>query len=66
MKGRAHQLLTEFSARCQGPRGAFAMSRLILMAKVFPEDITPELDDPDVEQKLEAAIATIEASMGKK
>lgn len=57
MKGRAYKLLTEFRDRHAGLAGTFIMSRLILMSKVVPERITPDLDDPAIEARLEAAIA---------
>jgi len=61
MRGRAHELIETFAAEFHGPRRAFAMSRPILMAKVLPEQITPETDDEAVEARLAAAIATIHA-----
>jgi hypothetical protein len=39
--------------------GTFLMSRLILISRIIPERITPELDDPQIEQRLEAAIAKL-------
>lgn len=60
MRGRAYQLLTSFRSGLSGAGAAFAMSRLILRARIIPENITPELDDPGIEQRLEAAIAAIE------
>jgi hypothetical protein len=35
------------------------MSRLILVSKIIPERVTPELDDPDLEARIEAAIAKL-------
>lgn len=60
MRGRAHQLLSTFRSGLSGAGAAFAMSRLILRARIIPENITPELDDPGIEQRIEAAIAAIE------
>jgi hypothetical protein len=59
MKGRAHAMLTEFQKRCSGLEGVFLMSRLILLARIVPELITPDLDDPEIEERLKAAIAKI-------
>ncbi len=60
MKGRAHQLLQEFRERHSGGlAGTFIMSRLILLSKIVPERITPELDDPAIEARIEAAIAKV-------
>jgi hypothetical protein len=59
LKGRAQQLLDNFRARNPGLAGTFLMSRLILLSKIVPEKVTPELDDPAVEARLEAAIATL-------
>ena len=58
MKGRAYQLLSEFRARHEheGMSGRFLMSRMILQARIIPERITADLDDPEVEARIEAAI----------
>jgi hypothetical protein len=57
VKGRAHNLLQEFRDRhAEGMAGTFLMSRLILMSRIIPERITPDLDDPAVEQRIEGAI----------
>jgi hypothetical protein len=60
MRGRAYQLLTSFRSGLSGAGAAFAMSRLILRARIIPENITPELDDPAVEQRLAAAIEALQ------
>jgi hypothetical protein len=59
VKGRAHHLLSEFRKRNPGLSGTFLMSRLILLSKIVPERITPELDDPAIEARIEAAIAKV-------
>jgi hypothetical protein len=59
VKGRAYSLLQDFKDRHAGLAGTFLMSRLILVSKIIPERITPELDDPDLEARIEAAIAKI-------
>lgn len=60
MKGRAHKLLEEFRERHTGGlAGTFMMSRIILLSKIVPERITPELDDPAIEARIEAAIAKV-------
>jgi hypothetical protein len=59
MKGRAFDLLTSFQASLQGASAPFVMSRLILSARVIPEKVTADLDDPIVERRLEEAIARL-------
>lgn len=61
MRGRAYELLTAFRAGLSGAGAAFAMSRLILRARILPENITPDLDDPAIEQRLAAAIEALNA-----
>ena len=36
--------------------GTFKMSRIILLSSVAPEDLTDDLDDPEVEERLRMAI----------
>jgi hypothetical protein len=62
MKGRAHQLFRDFQVRARGP---FGVSRVILLARVVPEAITPDLDDPDLEARLEQAIKKVQAGATK-
>ena len=59
MKGRAHQLLTEFRTSLRGAAASFMMSRLILRARIIPDRITPELDDPAIEERLDEAIRAL-------
>jgi hypothetical protein len=60
MKGRALQLFREFQARMAGDgRQAFGVCRVILLARVVPERLTPELDDPEMERRIERAIETV-------
>jgi hypothetical protein len=59
MKGRAHRLLEDFRRRCVGVHGSFAMSRLILLSRIVPEHVTADLDDSDVEARIQAAIEKI-------
>lgn len=61
MRGRAYEILSTFRAGLTGAGAAFAMSRLILRARIIPENITPDLDDPAVEQRLTAAITALNA-----
>jgi hypothetical protein len=50
-------MLQDFRDRYSaGLAGTFLMSRLILMSRIIPERITPELDDADVEARIERAI----------
>ena len=37
------------------------MSRLILRARVIPDNITPEIDDPAIEKRLDEAIRALTA-----
>ncbi|EYF01480.1 hypothetical protein [Chondromyces apiculatus] len=58
MRGRAYALWMEI-LEIQGPpsaRSSFAMARLILRTRALPEEITPEVDDPGLEQRLEEAL----------
>jgi hypothetical protein len=61
MRGRAHQLFQEFRIGTAASAGPFGVSRVILLARVVPEHLTPELDDPDVEARLERAIEKVRA-----
>jgi hypothetical protein len=56
VKGRAHKLLADFREQHAGLAGTFLMSRLILRSRIIPERITPDLDDPEIEARIEAAI----------
>ena len=56
-----YELLQAFRARHSGPSGGFAMSRLVLLARIIPEDITPDLDDPMLAERLAEAIDRIDA-----
>ena len=62
MKGRALQLFSDYHVRAaSGAGGAFVVSRVILLARLVPEQLTPELDDPDLEARIERAIARVDA-----
>lgn len=61
MKGRAYQLLSEFKMSLRGASAPFLMSRLILRARIIPDSITPEMDDPAVEKRLDEAIRALMA-----
>lgn len=67
MRGKAHSMLQEFQASLPGISAPFVMSRLILKARIIPEQITPDLDDPALEQRLFAAIEALkqERSSGR-
>lgn len=60
MKGRAKQLFDDFRRTYPGPAGRFLMARMILMARVMPEELSTSLDDPDLEARLEKAIALVQ------
>jgi hypothetical protein len=59
MKGRARRLFDDFEASLKGAHQSFLLSRLILMARVIPEKLTPDTDDPALEARLEEAIRKI-------
>lgn len=59
MKGRAYQLLADFKSNLRGAAAPFLMSRLILRARILPDSITPEMDDPAVEKRLDEAIRAL-------
>jgi hypothetical protein len=59
LKGKAHSLLREFRERHPGMSGTFLMSRLILISRIIPERITPDVDDAELESRLEQAIAKL-------
>ncbi len=56
MRGRARQIIEDFRKEYPNVEGTFKMSRIILLSGVMPEDLTPDLDDPDVEERLRKAI----------
>ncbi|WP_438022093.1 hypothetical protein [Sorangium sp. So ce233] len=61
MKGRAYQLLRSCLGNQDPPsaRSAFIYARVIMRARVVPGEITPALDDPEVERRLESALQEI-------
>ncbi len=59
MKGRALKLYADFKRRSAESGNAFGICRVILLARLVPERLTPELDDPALEARLEKAIATV-------
>jgi hypothetical protein len=61
VKGRAYQLLRSCLGDKDPPnaRDAFIYARVIMRARVVPEEITPTLDDPAVERRLESALQDI-------
>ncbi|XXX72439.1 hypothetical protein WMF30_32810 [Sorangium sp. So ce134] len=61
MKGRAYQLLRSCLGDTEPPtaRSTFIYARIIMRARVVPEEITPALDDPDIERRLENALQEI-------
>lgn len=56
MRGRAMTILADFRKEYPNVEGTFKMSRIILLSGVVPEAVTPELDDPEVEERLRKAI----------
>jgi hypothetical protein len=61
MKGRAYQLLRSCLGNKDPPsaRDAFIYARVIMRARIVPDEITPALDDPDIEHRLEIAMEDI-------
>ncbi|AGP38245.1 hypothetical protein BE04_37825 [Sorangium cellulosum] len=61
VKGRAYQLLRSCLGDKDPPsaRNAFIYARIIMRARVVPEEITPALDDPEIERRLEHALEEI-------
>ncbi|HTN86681.1 MAG TPA: hypothetical protein VL242_23445 [Sorangium sp.] len=61
MKGRAYQLLRSCLGDRNPPnaRSAFIYARVIMRARVVPDEITPVLDDPEIERRLENALEEI-------
>jgi hypothetical protein len=61
VKGRAHGLWTrilEMHRRGSTP-SPFVLARLILRTRVLPEEITPDIDDPSLEERLEAVMREV-------
>ena len=57
MKGRAYTLFSDLKGRCtQQP---FRLATAILKARIVPERITPDLDDPEIERRL---LTTLQSS----
>ncbi len=56
MKGRAFALLQGARQRWSSEGGAFRMARIIMLARVIPARITPDLDDSEIELRLAQAI----------
>lgn len=61
MMGRAFRLFHDFHLRASAAGGAFGVSRVILLARIVPERLTPELDDPELEARIERAIERVDA-----
>ena len=66
MKGRALQIFRDFQANVAGEGRAFGVCRVILLARVVPEKLTPDLDDPELERRLEQAIETVRAAAAQR
>ena len=65
MKGRALQLFRDFQTTAAGQGQAFGVCRVILLARIVPERLTPDLDDPNLERRIEKAIEAVRASADK-
>lgn len=63
MKGKAHTIYREFVDSLVGAQASFIVSRLIILARISPDAITPELDDLEIEKRLQDAIAKIKLTM---
>jgi hypothetical protein len=60
MRGRAHAMVQRFFERFASADHAFVRARFILKTQLEPEDVGPELDDPAIEARVEAAITELE------
>jgi hypothetical protein len=60
MKGRAHEMVQRFMARFASADLAFVRARFILRAQLEPEEVSVELDDPALEERLAAVIGELE------
>lgn len=61
MKGRALQLYEDFRCSAAASGNPFGVCRVILLARIVPEELTSDLDDPDLEGRLESAIKVVSA-----
>lgn len=59
MKGRALKLYEDFQRQCAVNGNAFGVCRVILLARLVPERLTEDLDDPALEGRLESAISAV-------
>ncbi len=59
MKGRALQLFDDYKRHAAATGSAFGVCRVILLARVLPERLTDDLDDPELEERLERAIRAV-------
>lgn len=59
MKGRAHQIIEQFRRQNGGGAGSFRLARLIIESGVNPDRITPDLDDRELEDRLERAVHAV-------
>jgi hypothetical protein len=59
LKGRAHRLYEDFRREAAGFGNPFGVCRVILMARIVPEQLTVDLDDPLVEERIERAIKSV-------
>jgi hypothetical protein len=60
MRGRAHSIVQRFFERCTAQQHAFLRARFILMTQLEPEQVGPELDDPELEQRMSDAVRELE------
>jgi hypothetical protein len=65
VKGRALQLFRDFQANAVGEGRAFGVCRVILLARVVPEKLTADLDDPELERRLEQAIEKVRTAASR-
>ena len=56
MRGRAKLILEDFRRAFPDVTGTFKMSRIILLSNITPEELTDDLDDPEIEERLRKAI----------
>jgi hypothetical protein len=60
MKGEARAIIDRFLRRFSEAEQAFLRARFILLTQLDPEQVSPDVDDPHLEQTITAAIETLE------
>ncbi len=66
MIGGAYNILQQFKARHQPPRDTFRLASLIVLARVDPDAITEDLDDPTLEERLISVIGKMDEAPARR